>query len=309
MTALFLMAPASNLLQTARSYLVMIKFSHSIFALPFAGIGIVEVLHWDGFQLPGTAEIVHRIIACLVCMVSLRSAAMGFNRIVDRHYDAANPRTASREIPSGTISLKSAIAFTVIGMAIFILSAFTMGALVGLLSFAAILFVMGYSLTKRFTFLCHYFLGLAIGLVPSAVWIAFSGTLDWIAVYWSLGLALYIAGFDIIYSCQDADFDRSRGLHSLPGTLGVSSALWMARLSHVLALACFARAGLEASNGMIFFAGVVLVAALFFYEHYLVRDGREENIPVAFFNVNAWVSSLLFVILMADRWIPLTTIQ
>ncbi len=285
----------------------MIKFSHSIFALPFAGIGMIEVLNWDGFQVPGTVELVHRILACLVCMVSLRSAAMGFNRIVDRKYDAANPRTASREIPAGTIPLKSAIVFTVLGILVFVVAAFSMGPLVGFLSFAAVVFVLGYSLTKRFTYLCHYFLGLAIGLVPSAVWIAFSGTLDWIAVYWSLGLALYIAGFDIIYSCQDVEFDRSQGLHSLPGRLGRKNALWMARLSHVLALACFARAGLEAQNGLIFFLGLALVAALFFYEHYLVRDGREENIPVAFFNINAYVSSLLFIILLADRWIHLAT--
>ncbi|MCB1140182.1 MAG: putative 4-hydroxybenzoate polyprenyltransferase, partial [Leptospiraceae bacterium] len=232
------MASASGLLQTARDYLGMIKFSHSIFALPFAGIGIVEVLSWEGFSVPEIPVLVHRILACLVCMVSLRSAAMGFNRIVDRHFDAANPRTATREIPSGKIPLSSAILFTSIALIIFILAAFSMGMLVGWLSFAAIAFVLGYSWTKRFTYLCHFFLGLAIGLVPSAVWIAFSGTLDWIAVYWSLGLALYIAGFDIIYSCQDAQFDRSRGLHSLPARLGVANALWMARLSHVLALAC-----------------------------------------------------------------------
>ncbi|MBI39041.1 MAG: 4-hydroxybenzoate octaprenyltransferase [Leptospiraceae bacterium] len=305
--ALFLMALASNFIQTARNYLVMIKFSHSIFALPFAGIGIIEVLNWDGFQVPGTAALVHRILACLICMVSLRSAAMGFNRIVDRRYDAANPRTASREIPAGTIPLKSAIIFTVLGLAVFVVAAFSMGLVVGYLSFAAIVFVLGYSLTKRFTSLCHYFLGLAIGLVPSAVWIAFSGSLDWIAVYWSLGLALYIAGFDIIYSCQDVDFDQSQGLHSLPGAMGIKNALWMARLSHVMALACFGRAGLEAQNGWLFYIGLIAVAALFFYEHYLVRDGGEENIPLAFFNVNAWVSSLLFVILLADRWIHLPT--
>ncbi|MCB1169641.1 MAG: putative 4-hydroxybenzoate polyprenyltransferase [Leptospiraceae bacterium] len=301
------MASASGLLQTARDYLGMIKFSHSIFALPFAGIGIVEVLSWEGFSIPQTTVLIHRILACLVCMVSLRSAAMGFNRIVDRHFDAANPRTATREIPSGKIPLSSAILFTSIALIIFVLAAFSMGMLVGWLSFAAIAFVLGYSWTKRFTYLCHFFLGLAIGLVPSAVWIAFSGTLDWIAVYWSLGLALYIAGFDIIYSCQDADFDRSRGLHSLPARLGVNNALWMARLSHVLALACFLRAGLEAGNGLVFFLGLIVVAGLFFYEHYLVRGGREENIPLAFFNINAYVSSVLFVILLADRWIlPIT---
>lgn len=302
------MAVASGFLQTARDYLVMIKFSHSLFALPFAGIGIVEVLHWEGFSMPSSGVLIHRVVACLICMVSLRSAAMGFNRIVDRKFDAANPRTASREIPSGKIPLKSAFLFTSIALFIFIASAASMGCTVGLLSIVAILLVLGYSLTKRFTYLCHFFLGLAIGLVPSAVWIAFTGEIHWIPVYWSMGLGLYIAGFDIIYSCQDADFDRERGLHSIPSRLGIPGALWMARLSHILALSCFVRAGLEADNGIIFFSGLIVVAGLFFYEHYLVRDGREENIPVAFFNINAYVSSVLFVILLADRWIPRITV-
>ena len=293
---------ASEIYQTARNYLGMIKFSHSIFALPFAGIGIVEVLHWHGFMVPSTAVVLHRIIACLVCMVSLRSAAMGFNRIVDRHYDAANPRTANREIPSGAIPLRDAIIFTVFGLLLFVGAAFTMGLTVGLLSFVAIVLVLGYSWTKRFTPLCHFFLGLAIGIVPSAVWVAFTGTISWIAVYWSMGLALYIAGFDIIYSCQDMEFDKDKGLRSLPASMGVSNALWMARISHLLALACFVRAGIEANNGIVFFAGLTIVAALFFTEHYLVRGGRQDKIPVAFFNLNAWVSSVVFVILLADRW-------
>lgn len=283
-------------------YLRMIKFSHTIFALPLAGVAFLKAMTLSGLWRDGgpSAEFFPMLIKTLVAMAALRSAAMGFNRIVDRDIDAANPRTAARELPGGKISVSRAWLFTIVSLAIFFLAAWSINWLCAALSPLAAIAVLGYSFTKRFTFLCHFFLGFAIGLAPSAAWIALLERIELLPLLWSAGLMFYIAGFDILYACQDAEFDRSYGLHSAPARFGIPAALWIARAAHVLALAAFIAAGRVSGYGWIFGAAICAVALMFFLEHWLVRPGKLDRIPIAFFNINAAISSILFLGALLD---------
>ena len=280
----------------------MIKFAHTIFALPFAGIAVVIALPHSGLLTDGVpnADFFWMMLKLLICMFALRSAAMGFNRLVDRDIDAANPRTAGREIPSGKLSPRTVGLLIAFFLVVFVAAAFWINPLCGFLAPVAIALVLGYSYTKRFTFLCHFVLGLAIGVAPTAAYIALLGRVDPAPLLWSLGLMFYIAGFDILYACQDADFDRESGLHSVPARFGVTPALWVARASHVIALAAFLLAGHLSGTGWAFALTAAIVAGLFMIEHMLVRPGQLERIPIAFFHINASISTVLFLGLVAD---------
>ena len=283
-------------------YLRMIKFSHTVFALPFAGIAFLLALPgseaWNGGSPGGAFYLLLGQI--IICMASLRSAAMGFNRLADREIDAANPRTAVREIPRGVISPGNARLFIIISSLIFIATAFWINTLCGMLSPVAIALALGYSYSKRFTMFCHYILGLAIGIAPLAAWLAVRGTAEPLPLLWSGGLMMYIAGFDILYSCQDAAFDKEQGLHSLPARLGVKPAIYISRLTHLAAVGFFLWAGIEGKSGPVFWGALGIVALLFLTEHVLVRPGRLEKIPAVFFNVNAAISMVLFLGLLLD---------
>lgn len=292
-----------NVIRSVSDYLRMIKFSHSLFALPFAGVAVLEVLHnpitrslvpsgWDRWKI---------LAGIVVCMVTMRSAAMGFNRLVDRHFDALNPRTASREIPAGVISIQSAVFFVVSSLVIFVLSAFLIQPLAGWLSPVAIIVTLGYSFTKRFTWLCHLTLGLALGLVPPAVWIAMTGSVSLEPVLWMGGVTFYTAGFDILYAVQDMQFDRDHGLRSIPARFGMQTSLLIARLLHVLSFAAFAGAAMVARTSLPFGLVLGIVAVLFLFQHWLVRGGRIDRIPIAFFHVNASISAVIFAGLLIDR--------
>ncbi|MEQ9363658.1 MAG: UbiA-like polyprenyltransferase [Leptospirales bacterium] len=284
------------------NYLRMIKFSHTLFALPLAGIAFVQALPYTNLIQNGapTPAFFWMLLKVVVAMAALRSAAMGFNRLADRDIDAQNPRTANREIPGGAISPSSAWAFVIVSLAIFFGAAFLINPLCALLSPVAVAVVLGYSYTKRFTFLCHFFLGMAIGIAPTAVWLAMLERVDVLPLLWSAGLMFYIAGFDILYACQDHEFDRDAGLYSVPARFGVSIALWVARASHVLALAFFIAAGLRAGTGAVFLVAAGIVGVLFFIEHRLVRPGKLEQIPIAFFHINASISMILLAGILID---------
>ncbi len=282
-------------------YLSMVKFSHSIFALPLAGIAFVQSFpksHLIG-DVYGTFFLLSKII---VCMVFLRSSAMGFNRLIDRKYDAANPRTVDREIPKGTISTGQVQFFILLCSFIFILSAISINYLTAILSIPALILAFGYSYTKRFTNLSHFFLGMVIGIVPIATWIAVTGGTDLIGIYWSFGLLFYISGFDLLYSCQDYEFDKKNKLHSIPASLGISSALGIARVCHGVALFFFLLAGIQERVSPIFFITIVIVALLFLWEHLLVRPNFLHRIPIAFFHVNASISTVLFLGVILDKY-------
>jgi 4-hydroxybenzoate polyprenyltransferase len=277
----------------------MIRFSHTLFALPFALVG--AVLAW---RAVGSFRWID-LAGILVCMVLARSAAMAFNRIADRHFDAANPRTANRHLPSGKLSLTAVVIFTIACSLGFIAS--TAHFLIWndngwplILSVPVLAFLCAYSWTKRFTALSHFWLGASLMLAPVAAWIAICGNLAWPPVILGLAVLCWVAGFDIFYACQDVDFDRRTRLHSVPAWLGVPSSLRLALLCHAAMVGLLLLLGYLAELGWIYFAGVGAVAALLAYEHWLVRPTDLSRINLAFFYVNIIISIGLLGIVLAD---------
>ena len=271
----------------------MIKFSHSVFALPFA---------FSSAVLAAGSGISWRQVAwILVAMVGARSAAMGFNRLADKDLDARNPRTAGRELPRGVLSRGEVWLFVIASAATLVVAAAMLNPLCLVLSPVALLVIFGYSYTKRFTALSHLFLGLALALAPMGAWLAIRGRVEAPPVVLGLAVLFWVAGFDTIYACQDEAFDRAAGLHSLPARLGTRRALVLARLFHVVAVALLA--GLYALVPMhpLYLVGVSAVAALLVYEHSLVRADDLSRIDAAFFTVNGWISLGYFVVTLAAR--------
>lgn len=287
------------ILDSIRPFLRMIKFEHSIFALPFAGIAFIEAFrNLESFSLNQGLLLALQIS---ICMVSLRSAAMGFNRIIDRHFDAANPRTKNREIPAGIIPIKRAYSFVAGFSLIFIVTAFWISLFIGVLSFLAIFFVFAYSYTKRFTFFCHYFLGLAIGIAPSATYIAITGQLAIVPLLWTLALAFSLAGFDIIFACMDAEYDRQTGLYSVPAVFGIEKAKIIAASTHALAFAFFMLAVSFSDTGWIFLLSNLIIGGLFFRTHSMARANL---FGPAFVQNNKALSLVIFIGLALDRFLP-----
>lgn len=273
------------------TYSKMIKLSHSIFAMPFAlaaawlASRTVEVSLWQIAWIVG-------------CMITARSSAMGFNRIVDRDIDAANPRTAGREIPSGQISLTAAWGFTLGSAALFVGCSAMLGWATLWLSPVAIAVVWGYSLTKRFTALCHLWLGLSLALAPTAVWIALTGTTSWTATLLSVTVGTWVAGFDILYACQDFEFDRANGVRSIPAALGLRGAMVFSAVLHILTIVALLALPAVIAMGAVYYAGVALIAAVLVYEHSIVSPTDLSRIDKAFFDLNGYIS-LLFLVFVA----------
>lgn len=286
-------ASAPSVLSVVKTFGRMVKFSHTIFALPFALASAAIAAHGHGITLT-------QIAAILVAMAGARTAAMGFNRIVDRQIDAKNPRTAGREIPAGKVSLASAAMLTAISAAAFVAASATLGRLCLLLSPAVLVLVLGYSFTKRFTWLCHLFLGLAIGIAPAGAWIAVRGDLAMPAVWLTLAVATWIGGFDILYALADRDFDRKAGIYSIPARFGVPAALVISALLHVGTVAALLVAGHSAGLGAIYYLGVAAVAGIFVYEHAIVRPSDLSRLDVAFFNLNGYVSMVYLAATLAQ---------
>ena len=266
----------------------MIKFEHTVFALPFAFLG--AILAANG--VPTWRQ----ILWITVAMVGARSAAMTFNRIIDRDIDAANPRTANRELPSGKLSLTFAWVFLYISVAVFVLAAWSLNWLTFALSPVALLFVLGYSYAKRFTVFAHLLLGAALAISPSAAWIAVRGNLaDEVPILLSVFVLIWTAGFDILYACQDFEYDRKAGLRSIPARFGIKNALWIARLFHFQAFIVLLLLWLVTGMSWLALAGVIAVGTLFFYQHALLRGGNLSRMNAAFFTTNAFVSVILLV--------------
>jgi 4-hydroxybenzoate polyprenyltransferase len=283
----------SALLGRIGRYGRMIKFSHSVFALPFA---------FSSAVLAAGSGISWREVAwILVAMVGARSAAMGFNRLADQSLDARNPRTAGRELPRGVLSRGEVWLFVIASAATLVVAAAMLNPLCLVLSPVALLVIFGYSYTKRFTALSHVFLGLALALAPIGAWLAIRGRVEAPPVVLGLAVLFWVAGFDTIYACQDEAFDRAEGLHSLPARLGTRRALVLARLFHVVAVALLA--GLYALVPMhpFYLVGVSAVAGLLVYEHSLVRADDLSRIDAAFFTVNGWISLGYFMVTLAAR--------
>jgi len=285
-------APATGVLAKTRTTLEMIKFEHSVFALPFALTGAMLARR----GLPSWRELLWIVVA----MVGARSAAMTFNRIADLRIDALNPRTKARALPAGQLSLGFAIAFTIVSCALLVLAAHELNPLAFRLSPMAIAILLAYSFTKRFTVLSHLILGLCLGMSPAAAWIALRGGLSVSVLLLGAAVMLWVAGFDVIYACQDVEFDHSLGLHSVPRRYGIRAALWISALLHVGTLALLIAVVRMENLGWIAAAGLAVVAALLAYEHSLVKPSDLSRVNAAFFTVNGFISILFFLTWAAD---------
>jgi 4-hydroxybenzoate polyprenyltransferase len=276
------------MLRRVNDLLGMIKFSHTLFALPFALFGGALAARgpdgWHGRPRDW--------LGILVCMAAARSAAMAFNRLVDRRIDALNPRTAQRHIPAGVLSIRSVSVFWAVCSATFVLATliFLPNPWPLILSLPVLAWLCGYSYAKRFTSLAHVWLGSALMLAPIAAWIALRGDLGWPPVLLGLAVLFWVTGFDVIYACQDVDFDRSAGLLSLPRRLGVPRALRFSAACHLVMVACLVALGFSVPLGAIYFMGVGLIACLLAYEHAIVRPDDLSRVNIAFFQVNIVIS-------------------
>ena len=276
------------MIERARTYLSFVRFSHSVFALPFALTGALLASR----QHPVTWRHVLWIVAC---MVTARSAAMGFNRLVDARFDAANPRTSSREIPSGRMSSTEAAMFVGVMSIAFIAAAAQLSWLCFILSPVALIVIFWYSLAKRYTWATQFFLGLAMAIAPVGGWLAAGGSAGWEPWMLGLAIALWVAGFDVLYACQDLEVDRRHHLKSIPVRFGVARSLWISRAMHGGTIACLTLLGFIAALGPVYFFGVAAVGGLLVYEQSLVSATDLSNVKLAF-DLNGYVGILYFLI-------------
>ncbi len=277
------------------TFLKMIKLEHSLFALPFAFVGM--------FLAANGMPSWNVILWVVVAMVGARSAAMGLNRYADAEIDARNPRTASREIPAGNISKKSTIFYIVLSLAVYFLAALMLNRLTAILSPIPILIFILYAYAKRFTNFCHIILGIALGLAPVCAWIAVTGTVNLPPFILGGAIILWVAGFDILYAIQDIEYDRKEGLHSIPAVFGVSGSLIIARLLHFAAFFLFILLMAFTNLGYIYLAGVLISGALMAYEHSLVSKDDLSKLNMAFFNMNAYISITIMIFSIIDIWV------
>jgi 4-hydroxybenzoate polyprenyltransferase len=280
-----------------RLTLDMIKFEHSVFALPFALTGALLAWREGGFGSEGLAW---KLVFIVVAMVAARSVAMAFNRVLDAEIDGRNPRTKTRHLPAGLLSRRFAWGFIVLWTFVFLGAAAALNSLCLKLAPLALAIVMFYSFTKRFTHFAHLVLGFSLGIAPAAAWIAMRGSLDPRILWLTAAVTLWTAGFDIIYSCQDYAFDVATGLHSIPQKFGIGGALWIARVLHVGMIACLVMLVGAFGLGIAAWAGIAVVAGLLAWEHRLVRADDLSRIDAAFFTMNGYVSVLFFVFWATD---------
>jgi 4-hydroxybenzoate polyprenyltransferase len=283
-----------------RTFLEMIKFEHTVFALPFAYLGMVLAAGgWPGWWT---------FIWITVAMAAARTAGMSLNRLIDRHIDARNPRTANRPIQTGQLSVSAVALGAIISLIVLGLAGWLLNPVAFLLWPGALLFLVGYSYAKRFTWLSHFILGFTDGLAPAGAWVAVTGTF-WLwrdVPAWLLlaALTVWIAGFDLIYACQDVEVDRREGLHSIPARFGVATALRLAQVCHVLTVLLLGAVGAWFSLAWPFWVGLALIAGLFFWEHSLVKPHDLSKVNLAFFNVNGYISLTVLTATVLAVWLP-----
>ena len=286
---------ASGPIGKTREFLGMIKFEHTVFALPFAYMTLFLVEGgWPRWAVLGWITL---------AMVGGRTFGMAANRLIDARIDARNPRTESRSIPAGRLAGWEVIVFMVVSMGVFLLAVYNLSPLAQKLWPFVIAAMVFYPYAKRFTWLCHLALGFVYVMIPTGVWIAATGEMPPAALTLGIGAGFWVAGFDIIYACQDIDIDRREGLHSMPADLGVAPALWLARIFHIIFFACLLLAGWLLGVGVVYYLGVVITGGLLAYEHRLVTPSRVGNIDLAFFTTNGVISVVLFVLVAADALI------
>lgn len=290
-----------------RNYLSLIKFSHTIFAMPFAIIGFfLGVMHLYP-QSPHSnylQEYGKLFILVVLCMVFARSAAMAFNRYLDRSFDARNPRTAIREIPAGIIAANNALIFTALNGLLFIVCCRFINPLCFYLSFIALFVILFYSYTKRFTMLCHLVLGLGLSLAPIGAYLAVTARFDLLPVLFSFTVLFWVSGFDIIYALQDEEFDRVNQLHSIPATMGKKKALRFSEVLHVLSAATAFYAGIHAGFGIWYWCGMAIFAGILLYQHSIVKPADLSRVNIAFMTANGIASVIFAVFVLLELFIP-----
>ncbi len=285
----------TSLKQTLYQTAVNIKVEHTIFALPFAYLGMVLANKtWPSWSV---------FLIVTVAMVAARTAAMSLNRYLDRHIDARNPRTANRPIPVGTLSANSVLAVALVALVVLVVMAALLNPLCLLLSPIAVLALTGYSALKRFTWLCHFGLGFTDAIAPAGGWLAVNPQFTLPMILLAAAVGIWIAGFDIIYACQDVEFDRAEKLHSLPARFGVPRALLVAKLCHIAMVALLLGVGVALSMSWLYYVGVAAAAALLVYEHSLINPRDLSKINIAFFTVNSYIAGTLFVFTLASLYV------
>lgn len=294
-------------MRRVKDFLELIKFEHTIFALPFAYVGMLLAARaaFDaGRSSPWPTW--HEFLWITVAMAAARTLAMGVNRLVDRALDARNPRTAGRPLVTGRVTLSTAVAGTALSAGVLVFAAARLGPLPLLLLPGALVFLLGYSYTKRFTWLSHFILGFTDGLAPMGAWVAVRGSLfapaDWPAWLLLAAVTLWIGGFDLIYACQDVEFDRTAGLHAIPARFGIAAALRLARLCHAAVVGLLALLGAGVGLAWPYWLAWAVIVGLLIYEHRLVRPDDLSRLNVAFFNVNGYISLTFFAGVLGALW-------
>lgn len=286
-----------------KNYLSLIKFSHTIFAMPFAMIGFflgVVSAEATVHSAPWYTRYGFKFLLVILCMVFARSAAMAFNRYLDRSFDARNPRTVIREIPAGILKANSVLLFTIANAALFIIAAYLINPLCFYLSPVALLVVLGYSYTKRFTPLCHLVLGLGLSLAPIGAYLAVTAAFSWLPLLFSLAVIFWVSGFDIIYALQDEEFDRSQQLYSIPAWLGKARALRFSELLHVCSATCVLIAGIYGTFGWLYWGGVAVFCGMLIYQHSIVKPTDLRRVNLAFMTANGIASVVFAVFVISD---------
>jgi len=288
----------NSLLSSVKSYFSLVKFSHTVFAMPFALIGFsLAVSEGDQrFSL-------RLLLLIILCMIFARNAAMGFNRLADKRFDAKNPRTKNREIPAGIISIKAAGAFVIINSVLFIITTGFINRLTLFLSPVALIIILGYSLTKRITSLCHFILGLGLSLAPIGAYISVTGAFALTPVIYSLIVLTWVSGFDIIYALQDDEFDRSNQLHSLPSATGRKRALVISVIAHIITFLLVITAGFTGDGGLLFWTGAAVFTALLLYQHFIVKHNDLSRVTQAFGTTNGIASILFAIFVITDLFL------
>ena len=301
-------------MSTIKNYLSLVKFSHTIFAMPFAMIGFFLAVLRPAMQLPisaatpvGWQQWLIKLALVIGCMITARSAAMGFNRYLDRHFDALNPRTAIREIPAGIISADHALWFVMANCLLFVVFAGLLNRLCLFLSPVALFVVLGYSYTKRFTALCHIILGIGLSLAPIGAYIAVTNHFALLPLLFSFAVVCWVSGFDIIYAMQDEEFDRGQQLHSIPAALGKTKALRVSEFLHLLSASIVVIAGIVGVFGYWYWIGVAVFAGMLVYQHSIVKPNDLSRVNIAFMTANGVASVVFAVFVIVDLfWQPLS---
>lgn len=280
----------TNIINSIKNYFSLVKFSHTIFAMPFALIGYFLAVSKPGYDFS-----IRLLLLIVLCMIFARNAAMGFNRLADKKFDALNPRTKDREIPSGVIGTRAATLFVVLNVILFIVTTSFINRLTLYLSPVALLVILGYSLTKRFTFLCHFILGLGLSLAPIGAYISLTGQFSLVPLIFSFIVLTWVSGFDIIYALQDDEFDKSNNLHSVPSATGKKNAIIISILVHLITFVLVIIAGFAGKFSFLYWTGAIIFSVFLIYQHLIVKHDDLSRVTLAFATMNG-VASILFAL-------------